>query len=99
MSSGSFVRIWRGITRKELADDYLAYLAETGLRDYSKTPGNRGVMILRRDQGENTEIVRDLSPLQPFELLDVEGNWAWGCLGLEGPVGYVRVGELEDAIL
>ena len=42
-------RIWRGITRKELADEYLAYLQETGLRDYSKTRGNRGVMVLRRD--------------------------------------------------
>ena len=31
-------RIWRGITRKEMADEYLAYLQETGLRDYSKTP-------------------------------------------------------------
>jgi heme-degrading monooxygenase HmoA len=50
-------RIWRGITRKELADDYLTYLQETGLRDYSKTPGNLGVMTLRRNQGDNTEIV------------------------------------------
>jgi heme-degrading monooxygenase HmoA len=50
-------RIWRGITRKEMADDYLAYLGETGMRDYSKTPGNLGVIVLRRDQGENTEIV------------------------------------------
>jgi hypothetical protein len=54
---------------------------------------------LRAGPGEETEIVRDLSPLQPFELLDVEQGWAWGCLGLDGPVGYVRVTELEDAIL
>jgi heme-degrading monooxygenase HmoA len=50
-------RIWRGITLKEKADDYLAYLNETGLRDYAKTPGNRGVTILRRDQGEHCEIM------------------------------------------
>ncbi len=50
-------RVWRGITLKEKADDYLAYLNETGLKDYAKTPGNRGVTILRRDQGEHCEIM------------------------------------------
>ena len=50
-------RIWRGITLKEKADDYLAYLHETGLRDYAKTHGNRGVTILRRNQGEHCEIM------------------------------------------
>lgn len=51
---------------------------------------------LRAEPRDDAEIVHDLSPLQPFELLDVEGGWAWGCLGLEGPVGYVRIEELED---
>jgi hypothetical protein len=51
---------------------------------------------LRAAPSEEAEIVYDLSPLQAFELLDVEGGWAWGCLGLGGPVGYVRVAELED---
>jgi heme-degrading monooxygenase HmoA len=50
-------RIWRGITLKEKADDYLAYLHETGLKDYAKTPGNRGVTVLRREQGEHCEIM------------------------------------------
>ena len=50
-------RIWRGITLKEKADDYLAYLHETGLKDYAKTAGNRGVTTLRRDQGEHCEIM------------------------------------------
>ena len=50
-------RIWRGITLKDKADDYLAYLHETGLRDYAKTHGNRGVTILRRNQGEHCEIM------------------------------------------
>ncbi|WP_246021515.1 SH3 domain-containing protein [Alteraurantiacibacter aquimixticola] len=30
-----------------------------------------------------------------FELLDITGQWAWGCLSLEGPVGYVHVDRLE----
>lgn len=50
-------RIWRGITLKEKADDYLAYLHETGLKDYANTSGNRGVTTLRRDQGEHCEIM------------------------------------------
>ena len=50
-------RIWRGITLKEKADDYLAYLQHTGLRDYAGTAGNRGVTVLRRNQGEYCEIM------------------------------------------
>lgn len=30
-----------------------------------------------------------------FELLDITGQWAWGCLSLEGPVGYVHIDRLE----
>lgn len=50
-------RIWRGITHKDKADEFIAYFNETGLADYGKTPGNRGTTILRRDQGENCEIM------------------------------------------
>jgi DNA primase len=46
-------RIWRGITLAEKADAYIARLNETGLRDYANTPGNRGVTVLRRVQGEH----------------------------------------------
>ena len=30
-----------------------------------------------------------------FEVLDVAGQWAWGCIGVEGPVGYVAIDRLE----
>src|SRR5215469_10558158 len=50
-------RIWRGITAKDKADEYLAYLQETGLKDYAATSGNRGVTVLRREQGEHCEIM------------------------------------------
>jgi heme-degrading monooxygenase HmoA len=50
-------RIWRGITLAEKADAYVAYLHETGLKDYADTPGNRGVSVLRREQGEHCEIM------------------------------------------
>ena len=30
-----------------------------------------------------------------FEVLDVTGQWAWGCLSLHGPVGYVHKDRIE----
>jgi len=33
-----------------------------------------------------------------FEVLEVSGGWAWGCLSLEGPVGYVRTDRLEPLV-
>ncbi len=50
-------RIWRGETLADRADDYLAYLRETGLSDYVATPGNHGVNVLRRLQGDHAEFV------------------------------------------
>lgn len=41
-------RTWRGATRAEDADAYLEYLRRTGLAEYERTPGNRGVLALRR---------------------------------------------------
>jgi len=34
---------------------------------------------------------------ESFEVLDIAGGWAWGCLSLNGPVGYVRLDRLEPA--
>lgn len=31
-----------------------------------------------------------------FEVLDIVGSWAWGCLSLEGPVGYIHIDRLEQ---
>lgn len=50
-------RIWRGITLAGRADAYIDHLRQTGLKDYANTPGNRGVTVLRRIQGEHSEIV------------------------------------------
>ena len=45
-------RTWRGVTRADDADAYLAYLKETGLADYRATPGNRGVIVERTIDGD-----------------------------------------------
>jgi heme-degrading monooxygenase HmoA len=47
-------RVWHGRVRKDRASAYEAYLEKTGLPDYRATPGNRGVFLLRRDEGEIT---------------------------------------------
>ncbi len=36
-------RTWRGAVPAAKADAYHDYLLETGVPDYEKTPGNRGV--------------------------------------------------------
>ena len=41
-------RTWWGTTRAADADTYLEYLEQTGFREYRQTPGNRGVLALRR---------------------------------------------------
>src|SRR5437016_8195040 len=41
-------RIWRGRTRESDQNTYFEYLQRTGLKDYASTPGNRGVLVLRR---------------------------------------------------
>ena len=42
-------RIWRGAVRTEDAEDYIAYIEETGIREYRETPGNISAHMLRRD--------------------------------------------------
>ena len=50
-------RIWRGVVRREDADSYAGYIAETGFTAYGETAGNRGAWMLRRDDGERTEFI------------------------------------------
>jgi heme-degrading monooxygenase HmoA len=45
-------RTWHGMVRATDADGYYAYLLQTGLSDYRSTPGNQGVQVLRRVDGE-----------------------------------------------
>jgi heme-degrading monooxygenase HmoA len=50
-------RTWTGATRAADADAYLEYLHRTGLADYRGTPGNRGVLALRRIRGDRAEFL------------------------------------------
>jgi hypothetical protein len=51
----AILRIWRGTTLRERADDYNDYLARTGLPGYLQTPGNTSAVFTRRDLGETVE--------------------------------------------
>ena len=50
-------RSWAGATRAADADAYLDYLHATGLAEYRATPGNRGVLALRRIVGDRAEFL------------------------------------------
>ena len=50
-------RTWRGATRAEDADAYVEYLEKTGFHEYRATPGNRGVLALRRVDQEKAEFL------------------------------------------
>lgn len=47
-------RTWHGRVLRAKAPAYEEYLRATGLPDYARTPGNRGVYLLRRDEGDVT---------------------------------------------
>jgi heme-degrading monooxygenase HmoA len=50
-------RTWRGWTAPADADRYVDYLRATGVRDYRETAGNRGVLMLRRIDGDRAEFL------------------------------------------
>jgi heme-degrading monooxygenase HmoA len=50
-------RTWRGATRAADADRYLEYLRATGFPGYRGVEGNRGVLALRRVEGDRAEFL------------------------------------------
>ncbi|MGH7713126.1 MAG: antibiotic biosynthesis monooxygenase family protein [Gemmatimonadaceae bacterium] len=50
-------RTWHGRVRADQGDEYYAILQRSGLADYRATPGNRGVLVLRRTEGDVTQFV------------------------------------------
>ena len=51
------VRTWRGATRAADADAYAEYMDETGVQSLAGTPGNEGVQMWRRVEGDRAEFV------------------------------------------
>ena len=50
-------RVWKGVTKKDDADEYLDYLRATGLKEYSVAKGNRGTYVLTRHVGSTTQFL------------------------------------------
>ena len=50
-------RIWTGVVRRDDAEAYVNYIVNTGMAEYQSTPGNQGAWMLRRDDGDRSEIV------------------------------------------
>jgi heme-degrading monooxygenase HmoA len=50
-------RTWHGRVPSAKADAYHAYLQRSGLADYARTPGNLGVHVLRRTDGDVTHFL------------------------------------------
>ncbi len=59
-------RVWRGATRTEDADAYVAYLEEDSLPAARDLPGSRGTLVLHRRDGDLEEFVTVLL----FDSLD-----------------------------
>lgn len=50
-------RTWHGAVKAEDGDRYYEYIKATGLRDYLKVPGNRGLHVLRRTEAGVTHFL------------------------------------------
>jgi len=50
-------RTWHGRVPAEKGDEYYAYIERTGLAEYRSTPGNRGIVVLRRTESGITHFV------------------------------------------
>jgi heme-degrading monooxygenase HmoA len=50
-------RIWHGVTRASDFDAYWQLLQELAIPDYRRTPGNRGVRLFRRLEGDRAHFL------------------------------------------
>jgi hypothetical protein len=81
--------------RGDLAHIALAdsYLVANYVMPQLRTVGDAGAALLCLARDGSDEVTR-LAPGAAFEALDYSGDWCWGCLGPQGPSGYLRIAEL-----
>src|SRR5689334_4120128 len=70
-------RTWHGVVPVGKADAYYEYLQKTGLADYKNTPGNLGLTVLRRIEGDKAHFLlitywESMSAIHAFAGDDVE---------------------------
>ena len=84
--------------RGDLAHIALAgtHLAAHYVIPHVHTVGEAGAG-LRLNPRADAEVFATLPAGSRFELLDVAGEWVWGCPGPQGPSGWCRASELAAA--
>jgi hypothetical protein len=84
--------------RGDLAHIALAgtHLAAHYVIPHARIAGTGGAR-LRLTPRDDAEVFATLGPGSRFELLDVAGEWVWGCPGPQGPAGWCRASELAPA--
>lgn len=50
------LRVWFGKTKAADIDEYTEYVKKTGVKALASTPGNKGVLVVKRSDGEFAEI-------------------------------------------
>lgn len=50
-------RIWHGMTRAADGDRYFEFLKSRAVPDYKSAPGNRGVYLMRRPEGDRVHFL------------------------------------------
>ena len=73
----AIARVWHGVVPRSKRAKYLEYLKTTGMRDYSRTPGNMGASILVRSEGNTTEFIivsywKSMKAIRTFAGKDAE---------------------------
>lgn len=83
--------------RGDLAHIALAgtHLAAHYVIPHIRTIGHDGADVMENTR-DDSPIVTHFEAGTEIEVLDVAGDWIWGCLGPEGPSGYMKASCLAD---
>lgn len=60
-----------------------------------RTVGPDGVDVMENTRDDSPTITHFKAGTE-IEVLDIAGDWVWGCLGPEGPSGYMKASCLSD---
>ena len=83
--------------RGDLAHIALAgvHLAAHYVIPHNRMVGPDGVDVMETTR-DDSAIITHFEAGTEIEILDVAGEWLWGCLGPEGPSGYMKADRLVD---
>lgn len=59
------------------------------------TVGDAGVDVMENTR-DDSPIVTRFEAGTLVEVIDVSGDWIWGCLGPQGPSGYMKAAALKS---